>query len=405
MRFSVTNAKRTDAEGLWRLAVVDGKTESLLPEDGTPCENAFDANGATLFGGITDAHVHLREPGYSHKETVASGTAAAAKGGVTAVLAMPNLNPVPDSAENLAAELSAIERGAAVKVYPYGALTRGQNGKELADIEALAPNVVAFTDDGKGYHDYELLEEAMRRCARLGKIICSHAEAEGYGFSAAAEYLAVERELELVRKTACKYHFCHLSTARSWELVRKAKADGLDVTAEATPHHFSLCSEDIRGTNFKMNPPLREREDMLATLAAVKDGTADMIATDHAPHTAEEKSLSYELAPNGIIGLETMLPVSYSQLVKTGVITVTKLVELLVVAPAKRFNLPFCAFQSGDSADFSLVDFAGERVFTAEEILSKSKNSPFVGQRLSGFSAATFFGGRIVYQEKNQIKR
>lgn len=385
------------------MTVSDGKVRSLVPAstqilDG---EDVFDAQGATLFGGITDVHVHLREPGFEHKETIASGTAAAAKGGVTTVLAMPNLEPSPCDRAGLTRELEAIRKGASVRVLPYGTVTVGEKGKQLSDVESIAGDVVAFTDDGRGYTDMRLLEQAMSICSGLGKIICSHAEAEGLGFSAEAEYVAVERELELAKKTGCRYHFCHLSTARSFELVREAKKAGMDVTCEVTPHHLFLCDDDIRGTNFKMNPPLRKRRDMEASLAALLDGTADMIATDHAPHTEAEKAQSYELAPNGIIGLETLLPTTYTYLVERGLLGLSDLTRLLVEAPSMRFNVPFCAFQPGDCADFSLVDFETTRQYSADEILSKSKNSPFVGCALSGFPVATFVGGSKVYEAHN----
>ena len=266
------------------ISVENGFITSLCAAEDATAE-AYDLRGAFVMPGAVDVHAHLREPGFEYKETVLTGTRSAAKGGITALMAMPNLDPVPDSAEHLKAETDIIARDAVVAVYPFGAVTVGERGKELADLEGLAPYVRAFSDDGRGVNDAALLKKAMLIAKKYGKIIASHAEKEGYGTSPEAEIYAVESELKLVRETGCKYHFCHLSTAKSWAMVRAAKRAGLDVTAEVTPHHLFLSERFApREGNFKMNPPLRSYEDMRATVTAVLDGTADMIATDHAPH-------------------------------------------------------------------------------------------------------------------------
>ena len=297
--------------------------------------------------GLCDVHVHFREPGFSYKETIASGSAAAAHGGYTAVCTMPNLDPVPDSAEHLQVQLDAIKCGAAIKVLPYGAITVGERGEKLADMEAMSDKVCAFSDDGKGVQNDEMMREAMTAAKRLGKIIAAHCEdnsllfggyihdgeyakAHGHrGISSASEYKQIERDLRLAEETGCAYHVCHISTKESVELIRQAKARGVDVTCETAPHYLVLCDEDMQEDGrFKMNPPLRSLEDKQALIEGIKDGTIDMIATDHAPHSAEEKGRGLEKSLMGVVGLETAFPVLYTELVTKNIITLERLVEL-----------------------------------------------------------------------------
>lgn len=365
-----------------------------------------------LFPGFCDVHVHFREPGFSYKETIATGTAAAARGGFTAVCAMPNLVPVPDRPENLAAELDLIRRDARIAVYPYGAITVGQQGKELSEMESLASQVVAFSDDGKGVQSERLMLSAMMKAKALGKIIAAHCEDKsllngGYihdgGYAAAhghkgicsgSEYGQVERDLFLAEKTGVKYHVCHISTAESAALIRKAKARGVDVTCETAPHYLVLSDMDLlENGRFKMNPPLRSERDRNALLEAVTDGTVDMIATDHAPHSQEEKNRGLKDSAFGVVGLETSFPVMYTELVKTKVITIEKLLDLMAFNPRKRFGIP-----PGEN-DFTVFDLGCRYAVDPEDFVSKGKSTPFQGRPVYGKCMATVYGGRVVWQE------
>lgn len=365
-----------------------------------------------LFPGFCDVHVHFREPGFSYKETIATGTAAAARGGFTAVCSMPNLVPVPDSPENLAAELDLIRRDARIAVYPYGAITVGQQGKELSEMESLASQVVAFSDDGKGVQSERLMLSAMMKAKALGKIIAAHCEDKsllngGYihdgGYAAAhghkgicsgSEYGQVERDLFLAEKTGVKYHVCHISTAESAALIRKAKARGVDVTCETAPHYLVLSDMDLlENGRFKMNPPLRSERDRNALLEAVTDGTVDMIATDHAPHSQEEKNRGLKDSAFGVVGLETSFPVMYTELVKTKVITIEKLLDLMAFNPRKRFGIP-----PGEN-NFTVFDLGCRYAVDPEDFVSKGKSTPFQGRLVYGKCMATVYGGRVVWQE------
>ncbi|HIY32380.1 MAG TPA: dihydroorotase, partial [Candidatus Evtepia faecavium] len=339
--------------------VEDGRIVSLSPNT-PPVSGArvIELKNGTLFPGFVDVHVHLREPGFSYKETIAAGTRAAAHGGFTAVCPMPNLKPVPDSLENLQPQLDLIRRDGAVHVYPYGAITVGEKGEALADLEGLAPHVVAFSDDGKGVQTQETMRQAMLRAKALGKLIVAHCEDEslvggGYihdgayarahghrGNPSASEWKQVERDLKLVEETGCAYHVCHVSTKESVELIRQAKARGLDVTCETAPHYLvfndTMLQEEGR---FKMNPPIRSEDDRQALLAGIQDGTVDMIATDHAPHASEEKAGGLEKSLNGIVGLETAFPVLYTHLVRPGILSLETLIDLMHTNPARRFGI------------------------------------------------------------------
>jgi len=364
--------------------------------------------------GLCDVHVHFREPGFSYKETIASGSAAAAHGGYTAVCTMPNLDPVPDSAEHLQVQLDAIERGAAIKVLPYGAITVGEKGERLADMEAISDKVCAFSDDGKGVQNDEMMREAMTAAKRLGKIIAAHCEdnsllfggyihdgeyakAHGHrGISSASEYKQIERDLRLAEETGCAYHVCHISTKESVELIRQAKARGVDVTSETAPHYLVLCDEDMQEDGrFKMNPPLRSREDKQALIEGIKDGTIDMIATDHAPHSAEEKGRGLEKSLMGVVGLETAFPVLYTELVTKNIITLDRLVELMSFKPKERFGID-------TNNDFAVFDISEAYKIDPEDFLSMGRATPFAGREVFGRCLLTVHNGKVVYKAEDR---
>ena len=355
-----------------------------------------------LFPGFCDVHVHLREPGFSYKETIETGTLAAKKGGYTAVCAMPNLNPVPDSVETLRQEIDIIERTAHIPVYPYGAITAGEKGERLADMAGMAKHVCGFSDDGKGVQDAGMMREAMQTAKGLGKIIAAHCEVNellrgGYihdgayakahghrGICSESEWGQIERDLKLADETGCRYHVCHISTKESVRLIREAKKSGVDVTCETGPHYLLLDENDLREEGrFKMNPPVRAREDREALLEGLCDGTIDMIATDHAPHSAEEKSRGLEKSAFGIVGLETAFPLLYTYLVKKGVITLEKLIDLMAFAPRERFEIPF------GTVDVTAWDLNAEYTIDPAQFVSMGKATPFEGWSVSGACIST----------------
>ena len=364
--------------------------------------------------GLCDVHVHFREPGFSYKETIASGSAAAAHGGYTAVCTMPNLDPVPDSAEHLQVQLDAIKRGAAIKVLPYGAITVGEKGEKLADMEAMSDKVCAFSDDGKGVQNDEMMREAMTAAKRLGKIIAAHCEdnsllfggyihdgeyakAHGHrGISSASEYKQIERDLRLAEETGCAYHVCHISTKESVELIRQAKAHGVNVTCETAPHYLVLCDEDMQEDGrFKMNPPLRSREDKKALIEGINDGTIDMIATDHAPHSAEEKGRGLEKSLMGVVGLETAFPVLYTELVMKNIITLDRLVELMSFKPKERFGID-------TNNDFAVFDISEAYKIDPENFLSMGRATPFAGREVFGRCLLTVHNEKVVYKAEER---
>ena len=364
--------------------------------------------------GLCDVHVHFREPGFSYKETIASGSAAAAHGGYTAVCTMPNLDPVPDSAEHLQVQLDAIKRGAAIKVLPYGAITVGEKGEKLADMEAMSDKVCAFSDDGKGVQNDKMMREAMTAAKRLGKIIAAHCEDNsllfgGYihdgeyarmhghrGISSASEYKHIERDLRLAEETGCAYHVCHISTKESVELIRQAKAHGVNVTCETAPHYLVLCDEDMQEDGrFKMNPPLRSREDKKALIEGIKDGTIDMIATDHAPHSAEEKGRGLEKSLMGVVGLETAFPVLYTELVTKNIITLERLVELMSFKPKERFGID-------TENDFAVFDISEAYKIDPENFLSMGRATPFAEREVFGRCLLTVHNGKAVYKAEER---
>lgn len=364
-----------------------------------------------LLPGFADVHVHLREPGFSYKETIASGTAAGARGGYTHLCSMPNLNPVPDCMENLAVQLDLIRRSARIAVTPYGAITAGQMGDGLSDMVGMADKVVAFSDDGRGVQSENVMMAAMEQAKRLGKIIVAHCEDNslvngGYihdgeyarqhghrGICSESEWYPIERDLALAEKIGCAYHVCHVSCAESVELIRKAKRRGVNVSCETAPHYLVLTDADLQEDGrFKMNPPLRSKRDRDALIEGILDGTVDMIATDHAPHSAEEKSRGLQGSAMGIVGLETAFPVLYTELVKTGILSLTHLAQLMSVAPRLRFGLPI-------GNDFSIWDLNDCRIVDPAKFLSKGRATPFAGRMLYGVCKQTIYGGNIVWQE------
>lgn len=368
-----------------------------------------DFNNVYIFPAFCDVHVHFREPGFFYKETIKTGSLAAARGGYTDVCTMPNLNPVPDSVENIKKQIEIIEKDAVVRVHPYAAITVGEKGETLTDMTALSPYCVAFSDDGKGVQSEAMMRSAMLKAKALGKIIAAHCEDNsllcgGYihkgeyarlhghkGICAESEWKPIERDLRLAKETGCKYHVCHISCKESVELIRKAKAEGVDVTCETTPHYLIFNDMDLKESgNFKMNPPIRSEEDRQALIKGLQDGTIDMIATDHAPHGYDEKSRGLQNSLMGVVGLETAFPVLYTYLVKKGIITLEKLIELMAINPRRRFGLP-------KTDDICIYDLQSEYKIDPCEFKSKGKSTPFDGLTVAGKNLLTVCGGKAVW--------
>ncbi len=398
------------------LALEDGRIASVAAALPTKGARVVSVQGFSVVPGFADVHVHLREPGFSYKETVATGTAAAAAGGYTQVLSMPNLNPVPDCVENLKPQLDAIERDAVVRVLPYGAITRGEKGLECARFEELAPYVAGFSDDGRGVQSEERMREAMQRAKALGKPIAAHCEVNGLlrggcvhdgnwarergfpGICSESEWRQLERDLRLVEETGCQYHACHISTKESAALVREAKRRGLPVSCETAPHYLTLCDGDLRDDGrFKMNPPLRSRADRAALTEALLDGTIDCIATDHAPHAAEEKSKGLRGSAMGIVGLETAFPVLYTRLVRTGLVPLEVLLDRLIVRPRRIFSLPGGEIAVGAPADLAVLDLNAPHAVDPASFRSMGRSTPFAGETVEARIVMTFCKGEPVY--------
>ena len=371
-----------------------------------------DKENYVVLPGFCDVHVHFREPGFSYKETVETGSRSAARGGYTAVCTMPNLNPVPDSAAHLGEQLELIAKGACIRVYPYGSITVGQKGEALSALADMAKDAIAFSDDGRGVQSEEMMREAMLLAKSLGKMIVAHCEVNdllhgGYihdgiyakthghkGICSASEYEQIARDLRLAEETGCAYHVCHISAKESVALIREAKKRGVNVTCETAPHYLVMDENDLQEDGrFKMNPPLRAKEDREALVEGILDGTIDMIATDHAPHSAEEKSRGLANSAFGIVGLETAFPLLYTKLVKTGVITLERLVELLAVNPRERFGIPM-------GNDFSVWDLSAGFTVDPREFLSKGRATPLTGMELFGRNMLTVCDGRVVYKNE-----
>ena len=372
--------------------------------------SVFNSPDYVVFPGFCDVHVHFREPGFSYKETIATGSRASARGGYTAVCTMPNLNPVPDSVENLQQQLDLIKENACIHIYPYGAITVGEKGEVLADLEGMAPNVKGFSDDGRGVQSDDLMRSAMLKAKELGKMIVAHCEVNdllrgGYihdgdyarshghrGICSESEWAQIARDLELVKELGVAYHVCHISTKESVDIIRKAKAEGVNVTCETGPHYLvmddSMLQEEGR---FKMNPPIRGKEDRDALIEGILDGTIDMIATDHAPHSAEEKSKGLEKSAFGIVGIETAFPIMYTHFVRTGRMTLERLMELMVINPRKRFGIDL-------GCDYTVWDLNAEYEIDPEEFLSMGKATPLAGWKVFGKCMATVCDGKVVYK-------
>ena len=398
---------------------------ALLPMGGVSHAETPDGTGElsgsvsySLLPGFCDVHVHFREPGYSYKETIRTGTQAAARGGYTAVCTMPNLDPVPDSPAHLRVQTDIIRRDACIAVYPYGALTVGERGTEPADLAGMAPEAVAFSDDGRGVQSADMMRSVMREAARLGKVVAAHCEDNsllhgGYihdgryasehghrGISSESEWREVERDCRLARETGCKLHICHVSTKESVDIIRKARDSGADVTAETAPHYLLLCDEDLQEDGrFKMNPPLRSRADRDALLAGITDGTIEVIATDHAPHTAAEKSRGLAASAMGVVGLECAFPLLYKYMVLPGIVTLEKLVALMAVNPRRIFGLGG-GLHVGDQADFTVLDLDARYRVDPATFLSMGRATPFAGWEVQGRAAMTVVGGREVFRDE-----
>ena len=420
MEYLLKNA-RVFVDGALHLADVfirDGRIISISQGLEAPASAvSIDLHNAAVFPGFVDVHVHLREPGFSYKETIRTGTLAAARGGFAHVCPMPNLNPVPDSREHLEEQLEIIRRDAVVHVHPYGAITRGEKGETLADLEAMAPDTAGFSDDGRGVQSPELMRSAMAEAKRLNKIIAAHCEDNsllrgGYihdgayarehghrGICSESEWGQIARDLELAAETGVKYHVCHVSAKESVQVIREAKARGVDVTCEVGPHYLVYCDEDLQEDGrFKMNPPLRSREDRAALIQGIQDGTIDMIATDHAPHSAEEKGRGLEKSAMGVVGLETSFAACYTHLVRPGLISLEKLVDLMHGAPKRRFGFG-TELAEGQPADLTVFDLDAKYTVDPETFQTMGRATPFAGCRLFGRCRMTMVGGEIVWED------
>jgi len=397
------------------LLLSDGVIEAFMPCDKEVEAQVLDFSGCVLMPGLMDVHVHLREPGFSYKEEIATGTKAAAHGGYTLVCSMPNLSPTPDSVEHLAEQLDLIRENAVIRVVPYGCITVGQKGEELSDFEGMASQVAGFSDDGKGVQEEDMMRAAMERAKACGKMIVAHCEVNdllkgGYihdgvyakehghrGICSESEWVQIERDLKLAKEIGCSYHVCHISTKESVELIRKAKADGVDVTCETAPHYLVLCDEDLEEDGrFKMNPPLRSAEDRDALIAGIMDGTVDMIATDHAPHSAEEKGKGLEKSAMGVVGIETAFPVMYTEFVRKNRMEFAKLMELMYENPNRRFGFGQ-ELKVGEKANFTIFDLDACEVVEPETFLSKGRSTPFAGRTVYGVCRMTVADGKTAY--------
>lgn len=375
----------------------------------------YDLNNMYLLPGLIDVHTHLREPGFIYKETIATGSYAGAKGGYTSICAMPNLNPTPDCMENLQIELDAIEKDAKIHVYPYGTITVGEKGEELADLKGIADKVIAFSDDGHGVQKEGMMLEAMKQSKELGKMIVAHCEENsllngGYihdgeyaklhghkGICSASEWVPIKRDIELSRETGCHYHVCHISTKESVELIRQAKKEGVPITCETGPHYLTMNDMQIKEEGrFKMNPPIRSEEDRLALIEGIKDGTIDLIITDHAPHSAEEKSKGLAGSAMGVVGLEVCFPVLYTNLVKPGIITLEKLLELMNTNATKIFGIG-SELKVGAPADMTVYDLNEEYDIDSSTFVSMGKATPFDGNHVFGRCKLTICDGKEVW--------
>ena len=401
------------------VAICNGKIERIAPQiEISDSDKVFDCEGKIITSGLVDLHVHLREPGFSRKETIATGTAAAAHGGFTTVCSMPNLEPAPDTREHLQEQLSIIERDAVIKVLPYATITRKRRGDELVDFEALKPYVAGFSDDGSGVQSEEVMLAAMEQVAKYDGIIAAHCEVnellrKGYihdgeyarehghrGICSESEWQQIERDIELAAKTGCRYHVCHISTKESVALIREAKKRGVKITCETGPHYLTMCDMDLQEDGrFKMNPPIRSAEDRAALVLGLQDGTIDVVATDHAPHTEDEKSRGLEFSAMGVVGLETSFAVIYTKLVKEGIISLEKAIEVMAEAPRRIFGLSG-AFAEGEAADIAVFDLDAKFTVEPDKFLTMGRSTPFEGWELQGECCLTLVDGKIAYEKR-----
>lgn len=401
------------------ILIDDGIIAEISDSIGSECaDSVYNFENYYVFPGFTDVHVHLREPGFSYKETIKTGTLACAHGGYTSVCSMPNLKPVPDSVENIQQQIDIINKDAVINVYPYGSITVGQMGEELADLVGMTDLCIAYSDDGRGVQSDEMMLNAMKIAKEQNKMIVAHCEVNellkgGYihdgkyakehnhkGICSESEWKQIERDIELAKKIGCAYHVCHISTKESVELIRQAKKDGVDITCETGPHYLVLCDKDLQEHGrFKMNPPLRSESDKEALIQGVLDGTIDMIATDHAPHSAEEKSKGLEKSNMGVVGIETAFPVMYTNFVKTNIISLEKLVELLSVNANKRFNIG-TKIAVGEKADLTVFDLNEKYTVNHDDFLSMGRSTPFENVEVYGKCKMTLCNGNVVWEDK-----
>ena len=404
------------------LLIEDGRIVDIFKNIDIDCEKTYDLNNLFIFPGFTDVHVHLREPGFSYKETIKSGSSASARGGFTHIYSMPNLNPAPDSFDTLKIQLDIIEKDAEIEVIPYGTITKERKGAELSDMDNIKDLCIAFTDDGSGIQTAELMKKAMEKAKSLDKIIAAHCEDNsllkgGYihdgmyaksnghkGICSESEWGQIARDLELAKETGVKYHVCHISTKESVDIIRKAKKDGIDVTCETGPHYLVFNDMDLKDEGrFKMNPPIRSEEDRLALIKGIKDGTIDMIATDHAPHSFEEKSKGLSGSMMGVVGIETSFPVCYTHLVKKNIITLPQLIKLMAENPANRFS-KFNKLEKGAVCDICIFDLEKEYEINPEQFISMGRSTPFAGEKVFGECIATIYMDKFVYGNLESYK-
>ncbi len=407
------------------IEVTDGVVTGRGASISSDADKVFDCRGLAVFPGFADVHVHLREPGFSYKETIASGTAACARGGYTVVGAMPNLNPAPDSDGHLRIQEDLIEQNACIRVLPYGTITLGQKGEgELTDMAALAPRVIGFSDDGRGVKEADTMRQAMVNCKEAGSIIAAHCEDVSLispggaihdgsfarehgipGIPSESEWGPIARDIALCKETGCPYHVCHVSAKESVALIRQAKAEGVDITCETGPHYLLLCQDDLQDLGrFKMNPPLRDAQDRDALIEGVLDGTIDMIATDHAPHSAEEKSRGLAKSLMGVVGIETAFPLMYTYFVETGRMTLETLIERMAYAPRRRFDLagagsPGGGLNNGDFAEITVFDLHADEIVNPDDFLSQGKATPFEGWRVHAKCKLTICGETVAFND------
>lgn len=428
MRTRIINAKWLTNKGTWEngeILIEDGLIAELGKKVSEDIQETVDAKDLLIAPGFVDLHVHLREPGGEKKETILTGTLAAAKGGFTTIAAMPNTRPVPDTKEHLDWLQNRIKETANVRVLPYASITTRQLGEELTEFDELKDSgAFAFTDDGVGVQSASMMLNAMKKAAEIGMTIVAHCEEDTLinkgcvhegnfsnenglnGIPSVCESVQIARDVLLAEATGCHYHVCHISTKESVRVVRDAKRAGIKVTAEVTPHHLILCEDDIPGldANFKMNPPLRGKEDREALIEGLLDGTIDFIATDHAPHTTAEKQEGMELAPFGIVGLETAFPLLFTHLVEKGILTLEQLIRLMSYYPAKAFGLPYGVIEKGAHADLTFLDIQQSNIIDSSKFLSKGRNTPFDGWECKGWPTMTMFNGKIISYEGSAIR-